>query len=122
MKRKMLVCGLVMSMAMSSLLVSAAAPRSASDCKASISLTASKGVFQVYENTTPMNPITPKKIDGTYQCIDINGYYNTQVVRKSISSGQLVETRYAPDHFKTYMGKMAYYLNGIYAGSVEKRY
>lgn len=118
----MLVCGLVMSMAMSSLLVSAAAPRSASDCKASISLTASKGVFQVYENTTPMNPITPKKIDGTYQCIDINGYYNTQVVRKSISSGQLVETRYAPDHFKTYMGKMAYYLNGIYAGSVEKRY
>lgn len=52
----MLVCGLVMSMAMSSLLVSAAAPRS------------------------------------------------------------------APNHFKTYMGKMAYYLNGIYAGSVEKRY
>ena len=122
MKRKMLAGGLVMGLVISSLSVSAATPKSAEDCKASISLTGSKGVFQVYEDTYPTNPSTPKKIDGNYKCVDINGRYDTQRVSKSISSGQIAETKYAPDHFESYMGNMAYYLNGSYAGSVEKYY
>lgn len=122
MKRKVLVCGLIMGLLASSVSVSAATPRSASDCKAKISLTDSKGVFSVFESTTPMNPITPKKIDGNYKCVDINGRYNTQRVSRSVSKGQISETKYAPNHFKTYMGNMAYYLDGSYAGSVEKYY
>ncbi|WP_461811167.1 hypothetical protein [Faecalimonas sp.] len=122
MKLKVLVCGLVVGMLVSSISASAATPKSASDCKATISLTAAKGIFSVIETTTPMNPITPKKIDGNYKCVDINGHYKTQRVSKSVAKGQISEIKYAPNHFKTYMGNMGYYLNGSFVGSVEKKY
>lgn len=96
--------------------------RVASDCKASISLELHKGIFTIMEITNPMNPVTHKKLDGNYKCVDIDGRYNTQNVSGSISYGQLFVRKTAPDHFQSYMGNMAYYLNGSYAGSVEKYY
>lgn len=122
MRRRKLICGISVGLLISTLPVNAAAPRGISDCRASITLTDSTGVFRVFENNEPINPITSKKIDGNYKCVDINGRYDTQRVSKSISRGQILETKYAPNHFRTYMGNMAYYLDGSYSGSVEKYY
>lgn len=122
MRKKTFAISLVICMLCSSLSVYAATPKYVTDCRASITLERWKGVFLVFEDGTPINPITPKKIDGNYKCVDIDGYYNTQRVSGQCKQGQLAIDKYAPDHYISYMGNMAYYLNGNYEGSVTKYY
>lgn len=78
--------------------------------------------FKVTENNTPSNPVTAKKINGSYTSIDILGNKNTQQVTGSLAKGQLSITKYAPSHYSSYMGTMVYYLDGAKGGSVTKYY
>lgn len=122
-RRKIFLSGILAASLFASLSVNAAGTtRSASDCIASITLNQTSGVFKIFEDVSPMIPNTPKRIEGTYTTIDINGDTYTQDVYGSLATGQLVVTKYAPTHCQSKSARMAYYLNGSYAGSLSKTY
>ena len=112
-RKVLVICGLLISVTASTFNVSAATARAAKDCT---------GTFKVTENNTPSNPVTAKKINGSYTSIDILGNKNTQQVTGSLAKGQLSITKYAPSHYSSYMGTMVYYLDGAKGGSVTKYY
>lgn len=121
-KVRLLACGMSVGLMLSITAVNAEEIilRDASDCEARITLTRGNGKFEVFENVLPPN--TPKRIDGVYKTIDINDVIQTQVVKKSLNSGQLSQMKYAGDSKITYSGSMAYYLYDRYAGSLSKVY
>lgn len=122
-KKKILLSGILATSLFASLSVSAAGTtRGVSDCKPSITLNQTSGVFKIFEDVSPMIPNTPKRLEGTYTTIDINGNSYTQDVYGSLRSGQLVVTKYAPAHYQSKSARMAYYLNGTYCGSLSKTY
>lgn len=111
--------GMLVGLMLSSSVANAYGP---SDCNPSITLTQYKGTFQIFEGGNPVNPITPKRIEGVYVIVDINGYTKQKNVAGSITSGQLTVTKNADANYQSKSGKMAYYLNGSYYGSIEKTY
>ncbi len=121
-KKRLLICGLIMGLVIASISVSAANPRAAADCKATIYMYQTNAIFEVFETTSPMNPVTPKQIVGTYKSENILGQYNIKDVTGSINYGQLSITKTAPDNYQSVYGEMEYRLNGRYAGWIEKYY
>ena len=121
-RKVLVICGLLISVTASTFNVSAATARAAKDCTGTITLAKTSGTFKVTENNTPSNPVTAKKINGSYTSIDILGNKNTQQVTGSLAKGQLSITKYAPSHYSSYMGTMVYYLGGAKGGSVTKYY
>lgn len=118
-KKKFLAMGMLVGLMLSSSVAYAYGP---SDCTPSITLTQYKGTFQIFEGGNPVNPITPKRIDGVYVMVDINGNTKQKDVAGSITKGQLTVTKNADANYQSKSGKMAYYLNGSYYGSIEKTY
>lgn len=118
-KKKFLAMGMLIGLMLTPSVVNASGP---SDCKPSITLTQYKGTFQVFEGGSTMNPITPKRIDGVYVIVDINGNKKEKDVAGSIQTGQLTITKNADANYQSKSGRMAYYLNGSYYGSIEKTY
>lgn len=121
-RKVLVICGLLISVTASTFNVSAATARAAKDCTGTITLAKTSGTFKVTENNTPSNPVTAKKINGSYTSIDILGNKNTQQVTGSLAKGQLSITKHAPSHYSSYMGTMVYYLDGAKGGSVTKYY
>ena len=79
-RKVLVICGLLISVTASTFNVSAATARAAKDCTGTITLAKTSGTFKVTENNTPSNPVTAKKINGSYTSIDILGNKNTQQV------------------------------------------
>ena len=77
-RKVLVICGLLISVTASTFNVSAATARAAKDCTGTITLAKTSGTFKVTENNTPSNPVTAKKINGSYTSIDILGNKNTQ--------------------------------------------
>lgn len=120
-KKRFLATGMLTALILSSMNVNASG-YGISDCTPSITLEKTKGIFQIFEGGEPLNPITPKRIDGLYVIVDINGYTRQKDVSGSITRGQLRVVKNADTHYQSQSGKMAYYLNGSYSGSIEKTY
>lgn len=123
-KKKMIACGMMAGLMLTGVVVSAAEPemKAASDCVPTLNLYRTYGVYQVFETTSPMNPNTPKRITGEYKSRDINGNTDTQHVAESLNVGQISVRKDAPNHYQSYTGWMEYFLNGRYAGKLEKKY
>lgn len=118
-KKMILVSAVLSTLLLSGTIVNA---NGAKDCKGSISMAATSATFKVFEGGTPMNPITPKKIDGIYYYHDVNNCKASTKIAYSVKKGQLSYTKYAAKHYKSTSAKMAYYANGVICGTVYKTY
>lgn len=118
-KKKFLVMGMLIGLMLTPSVVNASG---VADCKASITLSQYQGVFQIFEGGSPVRPITPKRLDGVYVTVDINGLTKEKNVAGSLESGQLKVTAIADVHYQSKSGKMAYYLNGSYYDSISATY
>lgn len=121
-KKKMITCGMAAGFILAGTVISAAGAelRGPSDCTASLNLERTSGTYSVYESSLPPN--TAKSINGQYSSRDINWNIQNQSVSRSIGSGQISVTKYAPTHYQSYKGWMDYFLDGRHAGTIEKEY